>query len=67
MTNDDLTKHGSHAADDRERGGIPTEIGSMIDRVVEAAARAAHGPDAHRSARRTALVESSTTGPTSGR
>jgi hypothetical protein len=57
MTNDDLTKHGSHAADDRERGGIPTEIGSMIDRVVEAAARAAHGPDAHRSARRTALVE----------
>jgi len=57
MTNDDLTKHGSHAADDRERGGIPAEIGPMIDRLVEAAARAAHGPDAHRSARRTALVE----------
>ena len=43
--------------EDRERGGLPPEVSAMADRLVEAAAAAVHGPEAHRSARRTALVE----------
>ena len=47
----------SDRADDRDRGGLAPEISEMADRLVEAAAALAHGAEAHRSARRTALVE----------
>jgi uncharacterized protein (TIGR00730 family) len=56
MTQERRSEASDHA-DDRERGGLAPEISEMADRLVEAAAALAHGADAHRSARRTALVE----------